>query len=162
VVDQAANDDSATSNGPGAAVLHVVRGGRTGKAIAAASGSVTGNTGSGSTNQTNPDSACEPNSGQPDDGYFFTTCPGQALTVGASTCGGPEIDSILYLRTGGAKHTPSDACNDDGCQTGSAGPFTSEFSGAHITGPSLHWLIVDGFGVGTGGRGPYTLTYTIQ
>ena len=158
VVDQAANDDSATSNGPGAAVLHVVRGGRTGKAIAAANGSTSGNTGSGSTNQTNPDSACEPDSGQPDDGYFFTTCPAQTVTVGASTCGGSTVDTIIYLRSGSAKSS-SVACDDDGCGSGT---FESTFSGATVTGASLQWLIVDGWGTGPSGHGAYTLTYTIE
>ncbi len=158
VVDQAQSEDTSTSNGPGAATLHFTRGGRTGTQVAAASGSVTGNTADGtSTNQTNPDTSCETNSSQPDDGYFFTSCPAQTFTVGASTCGG-TVDTIIYLRSGSAKAS-SVACDDDGC---GGGKFQSVFSGASVTGPNIHWLVVDGFGVGTAGRGAYTLTYTIQ
>ena len=161
VVDQVAPNDTATANGPGAAVLNVIRGGRTGVAIAPVSGSVSGNT-TGHANETTPDTTCEKNSAQPDDGYFFNTCPGQTLTVGASTCGG-TTDTIIYLRKGSAKKTPSVACDDDGCAVDAThGPFTSVFTGATVTGAGLSWLVVDGFGAGAAGKGPYTLTWTIQ
>ena len=111
--------------------------------------------------QTSPEPSCEVDSTQPDDGYFFTTCPSAAQTVGASTCSGPGTDTIIYLRSGGA-HTQSIACDDDGCQTSASGPFTSEFSGAKITGANLQWLIVDGWGDGPSGKGAYTLTWTIE
>ena len=140
-------------------MLNVVRGGRTGTAIAATDGSVAGNT-TGHANESTPDPSCEVNSTQPDDGYFFTSCPSQTLTVGATTCGSTP-DTIIYLRSGSATQAPSVACDDDGCNNNDA-KFQSVFTGAHVTGATVHWLIVDGFGSGASGKGAYTLTWTIQ
>jgi hypothetical protein len=138
----------------GAAQLTFKRGGRPGIGIAAASGTVTGTT----TGKTNYSIAgCESNSGQPDVGYFFLSCPGHTYTVGANTCSGTAFDSVVYLRSGAA--TTSDVtCSDDvsGCGNG----LQSYFTGATVSGANLQWIIVDGFG--TSGNGSYSLSYTIQ
>jgi hypothetical protein len=140
---------SSTTNGN--AMLTFRRGGRSGLAIAAASGSVSGTT-AGKTDQ--GVAGCEANSHQPDVGYFFLACP-QSYVVGANTCTGTAFDSVVYLRSGSA--TGSDvACSDDDCG------LQSTFTGASVSGPNLEWLIVDGFGVSSAGNGAYTLTYTIQ
>ncbi|HEU0035142.1 MAG TPA: MopE-related protein [Kofleriaceae bacterium] len=136
----------------GATTLHFTRGRRTGTAIAAASGTRTGST-TGKANQSV--AGCEANSNQPDDAVFFLTCPATTTTVGASTCTGSTFDTVVYLRSGSA-NTSDVACSDD---EASCGNFQSRFSGAQVTGPNIHWLIVDGFGLT--GNGTYTLSYTI-
>ncbi len=148
VVDQFSN--TATT---GATTLTFKRGGRTGTGIATASGTKTGTT-TGKLNQSI--ASCEANSAQPDDAYFFLTCPATTYTVGASTCTGSAFDTVIYLRSGVA--TSGDvACSDD--ETG-CGNFQSRFTGATVAGANLQWLIVDGFG--QTGNGAYTLSYTIQ
>jgi hypothetical protein len=136
----------------GALVFNVKRGGRTGTAIAG-SGSVSGTT----TGKPNTSTAsCEPNTTQPDVAHFFTSCPG-TNTISANTCTGTAFDAVLYMKSGAA--TAGDfACSDDvsGCGNG----LQPRVTGASVTGPNLHWIIVDGFG--TTGNGAYTLTYSIQ
>ncbi|MEO8703431.1 MAG: MopE-related protein [Kofleriaceae bacterium] len=148
VVDQFSNVSTT-----GATTLAFKRGGRPGIAIAAANGSRTGTT----TGKANLSTAsCEPNTPQPEDAYFFLSCPATTYTVGANTCTGSAFDTVIYLRSGAA--TTSDVvCSDDvsGC-----GTFQSKFTGATVAGANLQWLIVDGFG--TTGNGAYTLAYTIQ
>jgi hypothetical protein len=143
----------------GALVLNVQRAGRTGTAIAASSGSQTGNTCNG-TNQSAP--ACQGTSAQKDVGYYFLSCPSVTRTVGANTCTGTTWDSVVYTRHSAAVSTTGTTCNDDGC--GATTPFRqSTLSGATVAGAGLNWLIVDGFGDGTvTSCGAFTLTYTIN
>ena len=149
VVDQF---DAATT--AGATTLTFRRGGRSGVALTVASGSVSGTT----TGKTNYSIAgCETNSAQPDVGYFFLSCPGATATVAANTCAGTAFDSVIYLRTGSAG-TGDVACSDD--STGCGSNLQSRFTGAQVTGPNLHWIIVDGFG--QTGNGNYTLSYSVQ
>ena len=149
VVDQF---DGATTSGT--TTLTFRRGGRTGTPIAAASATRTGTT-TGKVNQSI--AGCEANTTQPDDAYFFLTCPGTTTTIGANTCSGTGFDTIVYLRSGNAT-TGDVACSDD--VTGCGNGFQSRFSGATVSGANLQWLIVDGFGLT--GNGPYSLSYTIQ
>jgi len=149
VVDQFSN--TATT---GATTLKFLRGGRTGTAMATGSGSKSGTT-TGKVNQSI--AGCESNSAQPDDAYFFLTCPSTTYSVAANTCSGTAFDSVIYLRSGVA--TSGDVtCSDDssGCGNG----LQSKFTGAQVSGANLNWLIVDGFG--QTGNGAYTLTYSIQ
>ena len=137
----------------GSTTLTFKRGGRTGTAIATASGTRTGTT-TGKSNQSI--AGCEVNSTQPDDAYFFLTCPATTYTIGANTCSGTAFDTVVYLRSGAA--TSSDvACNDDfsGC-----GSFQSRLTGVTVTGANVQWMIVDGFGLS--GNGAYTIAYTIS
>ncbi|HEY5927104.1 MAG TPA: hypothetical protein VIV11_35695 [Kofleriaceae bacterium] len=138
----------------GSVSLKFRRGGRTGIAIAAANGNQSGTT-TGKNNQSI--AGCEANSAQPDVGYFFLSCPNRTYTVGANTCTGTAFDSIVYLRTGAAT-TGDVACSDDVSLCGNS--LQSNFTGATVSGPNLHWLIVDGFGMT--GNGSYTLSYTLQ
>jgi hypothetical protein len=138
----------------GATTLTFKRGGRTGTALALGTGSKAGTT-AGKANQSL--AGCEANSTQPDDAYFFMTCPNKTYAVSANTCSTTAFDSIVYLRTGAATSTDV-MCSDDvsGCGNGLQGKFT----GASVTGANLQWLIVDGYGMT--GNGAYTLSYTIQ
>ena len=136
---------SATVNGSYS--LKFLRTARTGTEIAATSGSVTGTT-IGGLNQSGP--TCR-SSDAPDVGYYFTSCPNTGYTVSANTCTGTDYDSVIYMRDG-AMSDFEPACNDDYCGT------LSSFSGAHVSGPNIHWLIVDGYLTNIGN---YTLTYSI-
>ncbi len=147
-------DQFSSTTTAGAASLTFKRGGRSGVALPAASGSVTGTT-TGKTNQSV--AGCEPNSNQPDVGYFFLTCPSRTYTVAANTCTSTAFDSILYLRRGTAT-TGDVTCSDD--ETGCGNGFQARFTGASVSGANLNWLIVDGFG--QTGNGNYTLTYSVQ
>ena len=143
------------------------RGGRSGVELATPSGTVSGTT-EGGTNLTT--STCEAQTNQPEVAHFFTTCLG-TKTVNADVCSaGTTFDTVMYVKTGSGLTGTNGACSDDvpGCGNGlrSKIPNTSEStassSKAVVTGPNLHWIIVDGFGISTSGRGPYTLTYSIQ
>jgi hypothetical protein len=158
VVDQASASVTA-----GASSLVFKKGGRAGLPLPSTSGSVTGTTTGGENRSV---ASCEANSNQPDVAYYFTTCPG-TKTVNASLCNSTSTftDTILSLRTGTANGV-NVACSDDapGCTAyRSKLPNTSESTAANATvsGPNLHWLIVDGYGTGTSGNGSYTLTYSI-
>ncbi len=153
VVDQFSN--AATT---GSAVLNFKRGGRAGTVIAAANGSVSGNTASGQTDQSV--ASCEANSHQPDQAFAFLSCPAITYTVGASLCTGATFDTVLYMRQGAAT-TADTVCSDDETGCGTNG-WQSKFTGHPVTGADLQWFIVDGFGTSTGGRGAFTLSYTIQ
>jgi hypothetical protein len=149
VVDQF---DAATT--AGSTSLTFKRGGRSGIALPATSGSVSGTT----TGKSNYSLAgCETNSAQPDVGYFFLSCPNRTYSVAASTCSGTAFDSVLYLRSGAAT-TGDVACSDD--VSGCGNNLQSYFTGATVGGPNLNWLIVDGFG--TAGNGNYTINYSVQ
>ena len=150
-------DQFSSSATLGATTLRFRRGGRSGTGIATASGSKTGTT-AGKADQSV--ASCQANSHQPDDAYYFLTCPNTTYSIGANTCTGTGFDSVIYLRTGTA--TGGDvACSDD--STGCGNGLQSRFSSASVSGANLQWLIVDGYGDGTGpADGPYTLTYTIQ
>ncbi|MCA9679151.1 MAG: hypothetical protein KC464_29245, partial [Myxococcales bacterium] len=144
-------DQYSSSQTTGSMVLTFTRGGRTGTKISTASGSQTGDTCTGTDVS---DGSCRANTA-PDVGYFFTVCPSETRTVGASTCTGTTWDSVLYLRK--APLTTDLACNDDATGCGSAG-LQSSFSGASASGPGLFWLIVDGY---SSNCGAYTVTYTM-
>ncbi len=149
VVDQFSN--TATT---GSSTLTFKRGGRTGTALTELSGTKTGTT----TGKTNVSIAgCESNSSQPDEAYFFLTCPSTTYAVSANTCTGTAWDSVIYLRRGTATGGDT-ACSDDvsGCGSG----LQSRITGSSISGANLNWIVVDGFG--TTGNGAYTLTYSIQ
>jgi hypothetical protein len=147
VVDQYSNAQTT-----GSLVLTFTRGGRTGTAVATASGSRTGDSCTG-TNVTT--GSCQPSSTAKDVACYFLTCPMTTKTVGASTCTGTAHDSVVYLRKAGVA---SDlACNDDVDTCGSG--LQSSFTGAQAVGPGLFWLTVDGFQAQCG---PFTLTYTIN
>jgi hypothetical protein len=148
-------DQFSSATTAGSATLHFLRGGRTGIAIAAGNGSVSGTT-AGKTSQSI--AGCESNSAQGDVGYFFLTCPSTTYSVGANTCTGTAWDSIVYMRSGAAT-TADVACSDDAAGCGASG-LDGKFTGASVSGADLQWLIVDGFG--NTGNGAYTLTYTIQ
>ncbi|MBA3541875.1 MAG: hypothetical protein H0T79_19830, partial [Deltaproteobacteria bacterium] len=150
VVDQF--DGNVTS---GTTTLAFRRGGRAGTVLPSTSGSVSGTT----TGKTNLSTAsCEANTTPPDLAYAFLSCPSITYTVGANTCTGSSFDTVLSMRTGSALSSDI-VCNDDfsGC-----GTFNSKFTGKAVTGASLQWFIVDGYTLGTGGHGSFTLTYTIQ
>lgn len=147
-------DQFSASTTAGAASLSFERGGRSGLPLPATSGSVTGTT-TGKANQSI--AGCEPNSSQPDVGYFFLTCPSRTYTVSANTCSTTAFDSILYLRRGAA--TAGDlVCSDD--ETGCGNGLQAKITNASMTGANLNWMIVDGFG--QTGNGNYTLTYSVQ
>ena len=147
-------DQYSSSTTAGGVSLRFMRGARSGLPIATASGSATGTT-AGKTNQSI--AGCESQTTQPDQAYYFLSCPSRTYTVGANTCTGTAFDSVVYLRSGRA-NTADLACSDDssGCGNG----LQSRFTGATVSGANLQWLIVDGFG--TSGNGSYTLTYTVQ
>ncbi|MBX3159429.1 MAG: hypothetical protein KF773_25890 [Deltaproteobacteria bacterium] len=150
VVDQFSSTTTA-----GMTTLTFRRGGRTGLPLPAASGTVTGTT-TGKTNQSI--AGCEPNTSQPDVGYFFLTCPTTTVKVSANTCTGTAFDTILYLRTGNAT-TADVACSDD--VTGCGNNLQSRITNAPLAlGANLQWLIIDGFGLT--GNGPYSISYAIQ
>lgn len=138
----------------GSVSLSFKRGGRSGVALPAMSGNISGTT-TGKNNYTI--AGCEANSAQPDVGHFFLTCPNRTYSVAASTCSGTAFDSILYLRTGSAS-TGDVACSDD--VSGCGNNLQAYFTGATVGGPNLNWLIVDGFG--QTGNGNYTLSYSVQ
>jgi hypothetical protein len=147
-------DQYSSTQTSGALVLNVTRGGRTGTAIAAASGSQTANSCDAShSNETT--AGCQSSTAAKDVGYYFLTCPNTTRTVGANTCTGTTWDSVVYLRHGSAS-TGDVACNDDSCG------LASSFTGGSITQSGLNWLIVDGYSLATTTCGAYTLTYTIQ
>ncbi|HVK76559.1 MAG TPA: MopE-related protein [Kofleriaceae bacterium] len=149
-------DQYSSTQTTGATTLTVVRGGRTGTAIAAGSGTRTGTT-CGAANTWTP--GCQSSSTAGDQAYFFTVCPSETRTVAASTCTtATSWDSVVYLRKTG---TASDlGCNDDGPSgCGTVAPIRlSSFTGASAAGPGLFWLVVDGF---LSTCGAYTLTYTM-
>ena len=137
----------------GATTLHVTRGNRVGSPLP-----VTPVMGSTAGHADLSIGSCEPNSHQPDDAYYFLTCPG-SRTLNAKTCNtASPRDTVLYYRAGSATSADK-ACDDDTC----AGD-TSQLPATVIPGAGLQWLIVDGFGAppGTTGVGPYRLDYTVQ
>jgi hypothetical protein len=151
-------DQYSSSETTGATTLRFLRGGRPGTAIASASGSVTGSN-VGKTNLSV--ASCESRTPAPDVGYFFLSCPAQTFTVGASTCSTTtNFDTVIYMRNGAAT-TADIACSDDSATCTTNG-LQSVITGATVTGPDLHWIIVDGFTLSTGGTGTYKLTYTIN
>ncbi len=135
----------------GSSSLVFRRGGRSGIPISG-TGSMPGNT-TGAANLSM--ASCEPNTAAPDVGHFFTTCPGPG-TVTASLCVGTTFDTVLVLRTGAAT-TADIRCSDDVSGCGSAN-LQSRITNGPVTGPNLHWLIVDGWGAG---NGAYSLSYTL-
>jgi hypothetical protein len=102
-------DQYSSSTTAGAMTLKFVRGARNGLPIAAASGSVTGTT-VGKSNQSV--ASCESQTNQPDQAYYFLSCPSRTYTIGANTCTGTAFDSVIYMRSGRAI-TADVACSDD-------------------------------------------------
>jgi hypothetical protein len=131
----------------GATVLNFTRGGRTGTAIAAGSGSRSGDT-CGDADVTSP--GCRTSTAG-DEAYYFTTCPADSRLVDANTCTA-GYDSVIYLRSGNAGNADV-RCDDDSC-----GSLHSQFVDAPISGAGLHWLIVDGYQASCG---TYTLSYSM-
>ena len=146
-------DQYSSAQTTGALVLTFTRGGRTGTAISAASGSQTATSCSGTNGSL---STCQVTSTAPDAGYFFLGCPAVTKVVGANTCTGTAFDSVVYLRKAGAAGDL--ACSDDvvGC---GGGLQSSSFTAASAVGAGLFWLIVDGYQAQCG---PFTLNYTIN
>lgn len=147
-------DQFSSSTIGGSLVLTFKRGGRPGVPLPAASGTVNGST-TGKTNYSL--ASCQNNTNQPDVGHFFLSCPNATYTVDASTCTNTAFDSVLYVRSGSAT-TGDLACSDD--VSGCGDNFQSRITGATVTGPNLHWIIVDGFG--SSGTGSYTLSYSVH
>jgi hypothetical protein len=127
-------------------VLRFVRGGRTGTAITAGTGTRSGDTCS-ATNVTSP--GCT-SSSAPDQAYYFTTCPNDSRSLNADTCTA-SYDTALYLRAGHAG-SGNLACNDDSCG------LQSRLTSVPIAGANLYWLIVDGYAAQCGS---YTLSYSM-
>jgi len=142
-------DQASSAQTTGALVLRVTRGGRTGAALGATSGTVTGNTCGGADAW---DGNCQ-SSTAPENGYYFTVCPSTTRTLSANTCTGTTWDSVIYLRAAGSASDA--ACSDDAIGCGSGG-LQSSFSAASAAGPGLFWLVVDGYAASCGA---YTLTY---
>jgi len=95
--------------------------------------------------------------GSPDKGYYFTSCPGQTLTLDASTCSaGTTYNTLLYVL--GPNRTEL-ACNDTdlSCVATTSGASTVH---ATATGGHLFWIIVDG--PAAADSGAFTLTTTLQ
>ncbi|HVV85545.1 MAG TPA: MopE-related protein [Kofleriaceae bacterium] len=145
-------DQYSSAQTTGSLVLTFARTGRTGTAIAAASGTQSGTSCSGTNAMTG---SCQPVSTAPDAGYYFLTCPSTTKTVAASTCSGTAHDSVVYLRKAGSGNDL--ACNDD--TTGCGNGLQSSFTGGSAVGPGLFWLVVDGYQAECG---PFTLTYAIN
>jgi hypothetical protein len=139
----------------GALTLRLTRGGRAGTAVGTGTGTVSGNSCSG-TNASTP--SCQSSSTAQDTGHYFLACPGVTRTVTANTCTGTTFDSVISLRAGHASSGATLACNDDatGCGTSNR---QSSFTGASAVGPGLFWLQVDGY---LSNCGAYTLGYTIN
>ncbi len=133
--------------------LNIIRGGRSGSPLPNRAGSVTGDT-TGKLNLAT--STCEPRTAQPDDGWYFTTCPGTAR-VAADTCDSTGRDTVLTVRRGNAASGTVTACDDDGCSPGDNGIISNHIFSTTAT---LGWLIVDGF-ESAAGLGPYKLDYTL-
>jgi hypothetical protein len=147
VVDQAAG----ASETDGHTHLNVIRTGRQGQRLTAATGSVDGSTlGLGS----DWENACGDGSAAGDVGYFFTTCEG-TTNVDADTCTQTEdIDTIVSLYEGDGDGL---ACDDDSCGLAGHGSHIS----VDVTGPAgIYWLVVDNYQ--TGNEGPYTLAWTFD
>ena len=153
-------DQYSSSQTNGTAVLTFTRGGRTGAAFPATSGTVTGTT-VGGVNTTQAGTCAVGFSQGADAGHYFMVCPSTTRTVTAATCTTPTSwDSVLYLRKGAAGSADV-GCNDDGlAPCGTASPIRlSSLPATSAVGPGLFWLIVDGY---NGASGAYTLTYTIN
>ena len=146
-------DQYSSAQTTGALVLTFTRGGRTGTAIAAASGTQASTSCTGTSGSTG---ACQPVSTAQDAGYFFLACPATTKAVGANTCTGTAHDSVVYLRKAGT--AGEIACSDDASGCGAAG-LQSSFTGASAVGPGLFWLVVDGYQAQCGA---FTLNYTIN
>ncbi len=147
-------DQFSSNTTGGSLVLTFKRGGRPGIPLPNATGTVNGTT-SGKSNLSL--ASCQSNTNQPDVGHFFLSCPNATYTVDASTCTNTTFDSVLSIRSG-AGTTGDLACSDD--VSGCGDNFQSRITGATVTGPNLHWIIVDGFG--SSGSGSYTLTYSVH
>jgi hypothetical protein len=148
-------DQFSSNTTGGSLVMTFKRGGRPGVPLMTATGTLNGTTG-GKTNLSQ--ASCQSNTNQPDVGHFFLSCPNATYSVNASTCTGTAFDSVIYVRSGHAG-SGDQACSDDVSGCGSSN-LQSRITGATVTGPNLHWIIVDGYG--TSGSGSYTLTYSVQ
>ena len=151
VVDQDADETH------GALTLNVKRGGRTGNPLAGGTTTYTGDTCSGTNQNTPPQNCVTGDSNTSSDiSYFYTVCPSQTRTLDASTCADAtqtHFDTIMYVRPVG---TPSLACNDDGatCTARTERPGQADGSiltNVVATGPNLFFLTVDGYGGACGG-----------
>ncbi|MCX5744598.1 MAG: MopE-related protein [Proteobacteria bacterium] len=153
VVDQFDNGQTT-----GSASLVFKRGGRAGTVLAFGTGTATSSVAGTTTGGVDLSVAsCEANTHQPDVAFAYVSCPTLTRTVSVNTCTGTAFDTVLSMRTG--LSTGADiACSDDvaGCGNGLQAKIVSKA----VTGASLQWVILDGFG--TTGNGAYTLSYSIQ
>ena len=88
--------------------------------------------------------------------HAITVCPGSHL-LDADTCVA-GLDNVVYVQTAAAAEI---ACNDDNsiCSDN----LRAAVRDVPVTGPSMYWVIVDGYGVAPGDVcGAYTLTTAIR
>jgi hypothetical protein len=92
----------------------------------------------------------------PDDDYYFSLCPGSDATLTATTCGGSAgsgsafVSEVYVVGPSGQL-----ACAECNPAAESGDPAT-----AHVVGPHMYWIVVDG--VASGADGAYQLDTTIQ
>ena len=145
VIDQ---NSSAETNG--SVHLHVEVGHRNGSKIATGMHTLTGNTAT-STDQSTGTCSAMGN----DDGYYFTLCPNDSMTLTASTCNAATTwDTALYADGPAGQLVCDD--DDDNCAFDTdTSTITTPVAGAH-----LFWVVVD---TGTdAASGAYELDTTIQ
>ena len=146
VVDQYSNNET-----HGALTLHVERGNRDGNRVA--TGANVSNGGDTSTSPNEQTGTCGAVGN--DDGWYFTLCPAQTVTVTATTCNAATTwDTALYLEGPSGELVCNN--NDASCTANTlASTLTATVSGAH-----LYWIVVDAGGAGAGSA--YELDTTIQ
>ena len=144
-------DQNSPASPAGPATLTFRHGGRTGDFIDFGSGAMPVDTSTGD-DQMFP--SCAGDTGAPDLGFWFLSCPAGSVHVVADTCADPGVDSMVYVRSA-ADLTTDDTCSDD--QGGACGVGAAVDT--HVGGADLHWIVVDG---ASGVAGPVTLTYTLQ
>jgi hypothetical protein len=146
-----------STTAPGASKLRVIRGGRTGDALPAQTGSssVADNTCTNGTVQSTSSCVSTSNTAK-DMGYYALVCPAGAM-IDASSCvaKGASFDNNVYVIDA---PTTELACYDDGalCATD---PNDGVVQNVAVTGPGLAWVVIDGFGTVCG---PFTLTVNVH
>jgi hypothetical protein len=143
-------DQQSSAETTGSLHMRVERGHRTGSPVARGTQMLTGDT----TNSADQSTGTCAAAGK-DDGYYFTACPGETLTLTATTCNAATLwNTALYLRGPLGQM----ACNnDDAACVGNAGGSTFTRT---VTDNHLFYLIIDS-GI-AGAVGPYELDTTIQ
>jgi len=103
------------------------------------------------------DVACSWTSTSPDVVYVYTPTSDETVDISVCTNGGDaDYDTKLFVFEGIANcGGTSFACNDDACQAPSyTSAYNSEITGLSLTGGTSYYIVVDGYG---GGSGNYTL-----